>query len=145
MGVRKSIILKLNDHKKTTIQPIIKKYVRPGTSVNTDSHKSYLNLDKMVGVEPPYKHNVVCHKDAYVDPVTGAHTNHIECEWQKIKTKKRAMYGIARSKITSYTDEFLWRNEFGKIATKDTIATLDILFRQLGESHRNNEVMAGED
>ena len=55
------------------------------------------------------------------------------------------MYGIAKSKIISYTDEFLWRNEFGKIATGDTILTLDILFGQLGESYRNNEVIIPED
>ena len=88
---------------------------------------------------------MVCHSHAYVDPLTGVHTNHIEGEWQKIKTKKRAMYGIAKSKIISYTDEFLWRNEFGKIATGDTILTLDILFGQLGESYRNNEVIIPED
>jgi hypothetical protein len=54
-GKRRAIIETLKDHKKTTIQAFIRRNILPGTSVFSDGHKSYVGLEKMKGINPPYK------------------------------------------------------------------------------------------
>ena len=52
---RRIVVKPLSDKKKPTIHSFIKKYVASGSTVHTDAHKSYLGIEKMAGVEPPYQ------------------------------------------------------------------------------------------
>ena len=54
-GKRRAIIETLKDHKKPTVQAFIRRNILPGTTVYSDGHKSYIGLEKMKGINPPYK------------------------------------------------------------------------------------------
>jgi hypothetical protein len=57
-------------------------------------------------------HKTVNHKRHFVDPVTGATTNHIESLWQKAKMPHKARYGTHRSTLNSHMISFVWRQNF---------------------------------
>lgn len=92
---------------REVILPIILQHVRPGTTVTTDLAKIYDNLS-----EYGYFHLRVNHKRNFVDPITGATTNHVESQWQKIKQFHKERYGTARNTLQSHLDEFLWHQRF---------------------------------
>jgi len=57
----------------------------------------------------PYIHQMVNHKENFVDPDTGANTQRIERHWRDFKTKKLQSNGIPRSKVDVYITEYIWR------------------------------------
>ena len=63
-----------------TLLCIIKEYIEPGTTIISDYWKAY----DCPGSES-YTHLKVNHKLNFVDPKTGAHTNHIERHWRDAK------------------------------------------------------------
>ncbi|KCZ75709.1 hypothetical protein H311_03308, partial [Anncaliia algerae PRA109] len=79
-----------------------------GTLIVTDCHASYRNLN-IYG----YEHLTVNHSRNFVDPISGATTNHIESMWQKLKQTSKARYGTARTTLDSHIFEFLWRKKYG--------------------------------
>ena len=60
----------------------------PGCVINTDGARVYNALNNM-----NYTHNVVKHKDHFVDPNTGHHTNWIEGFWGNLKMKIKSIRG----------------------------------------------------
>ena len=62
---------------------------------------------------PLYQHLTVNHSLNFVDPTTGACTNHIESVWQKAKQKHKQRYGTHRELLHTYLAEFMWRQRFG--------------------------------
>jgi hypothetical protein len=44
-----------------------------------------------------------------VDPETGSHTQTIESSWNSCKKKKCANYGIKRTFIPQYLNEYIWK------------------------------------
>jgi ISXO2-like transposase domain len=81
------------------------------STIATDQHKTY----EILGHLPQFAHYQVNHKENYVDPATGRHTQRIESEWQKLKEKvvKRA-YGVSRKQLQSYLDRHAWMFQFGE-------------------------------
>ena len=77
-----------------------------------------------IPVIPPYIHQSVNHTMHFVDPLTGAHTNHVENYWKNLKMKFKAMSGTDRELIPSYIDEHNWRQFNGK---KTLVAHVNIL------------------
>jgi transposase-like protein len=65
---------------KATLLPIIKRWIKPGTTIISDLWKSYDCL-KNEG----YNHLTVNHSKNFKDPVTGACTNRIESTWRAVK------------------------------------------------------------
>ena len=55
------------------IIPTITRHVRPGCTINTNGARVYNALNNM-----NYIHNVVIHKENFIDPTTGHHSNWIE-------------------------------------------------------------------
>jgi hypothetical protein len=53
-----------------------------------------------------YTHMTVKHTENFVDPVSGAATNHVESEWQKFKMENKKRYGTQRTVIESYFSEY---------------------------------------
>lgn len=53
----------------------------PRTSILTDEWRTYKGQLSQYG----YSQYSVCHKRNFVDPETGAHTQHVECAWQNYK------------------------------------------------------------
>ena len=62
-----------------------------------------------IPVIPPYIHQSVNHTMHFVDPLTGAHMNHVENYWKNLKMKFKAVSGTDRELIPSYIDEHNWR------------------------------------
>ncbi len=58
--------------------PIIAHHARRGSSIISDEWRTYRNALPQLG----YRHYTVNHSVAYVDPETGAHTQHIERAWR---------------------------------------------------------------
>lgn len=89
--------------KKQTIQPIIKKSVKDGSTVITDEWKGYNRL------YAEFIHLRVNHsKDVYVDGI--AHTNNIDGFWSLLKRGIIGIYySVSEKHINRYVDEFAQR------------------------------------
>ena len=60
-----------------------------------------------------YVHRTVNHRQHFVSP-QGVHTNRIESLWAQCKYKFKRMYGMSRTFIPTYLDEFMWRRKRSK-------------------------------
>lgn len=65
---------------RSTLLPIIERWILPGTTVHSDFWKAYDCLDS-----EGYNHLKVNHSIEFVDAETGACTNHIEASWRVAK------------------------------------------------------------
>jgi transposase-like protein len=103
-----------------TLLPIIQAHTLPGTVIHSDQWRAYSQVTTLPNVA---SHSTVNHSLNFVDPVTGTHTQHVESYWNRVKTKFKRMKGCHEEKLTSYLDEFMWRERFGATA----IAAFDSL------------------
>jgi ISXO2-like transposase domain len=87
-----------------TLTPIIQRNIVAGTTIWSDMWAAYNNLPAA-----GYPHQTVNHTLRYVDPVTGCHTNDIESRWNACKSTLKAKWGVPRSSLPSYVDEYMWR------------------------------------
>lgn len=61
---------------RATLNPILQRVLLPGSEVHSDDWAAYRNLPRHV---PNVSvHRVVVHKDHFVDPRTGIHTQEVE-------------------------------------------------------------------
>ena len=49
------------------------------------------------------------HKENFVDPVTGTHTNWIEGFWGNLKMKLKSIRGSQQQMLDGHMDEFMYR------------------------------------
>ncbi|PIO74605.1 hypothetical protein TELCIR_03383 [Teladorsagia circumcincta] len=94
-----------------TLTNIILKFIRPGTTIMSDSWRAYSQLSRLPA---GYRHLTVNHMVNFVDPRTGAHTQNIESLWQKFKMVPKRKYGLNKKRYTDSIREFLWRRDFGE-------------------------------
>ena len=87
-----------------TIIPIITRHVANGCTINTDGAKVYKHLDYM-----NYVHNSVVHKNQYVDPITGHHSNWIENLWANLKIKLKSLRGSQGHMLDGHIDEYMYK------------------------------------
>ena len=87
-----------------TIIPIITRHVSPGCTINTDGARVYNALDSM-----NYTHNTVIHKENFVNPNTGEHSNWIENFWANLKIKLKSLRGSQKKMLDAQIDEYLYR------------------------------------
>ena len=109
------------DRRAETIMKVIKKYVRPGSIVYTDMFRSYINLERDLGLI----HFTVNHSINFVDSVTGVHTNTIEGTWAGMKfniSPRRRTNLLLRGCL----EEFIWRRMFGEDLWNALISALSI-------------------
>lgn len=62
--------------------PLILKHVHPGSVIISDEWRAYKRALSQFG----YKHYTVNHSRCFVDPTTGAHTQHLERAWLTYKS-----------------------------------------------------------
>ncbi|KCZ81350.1 hypothetical protein H312_01231 [Anncaliia algerae PRA339] len=98
---------------RETLIPIIQAYIRQGSVIISDCARVYDSL-RFEG----YTHFTVNHTEIFVDPITGATTNHVESKWQKLKEKCKSRYGTHRTILKSYLGEFMWCQRFGNSLSK---------------------------
>ena len=94
----------------STLLPIIKNFIRPGTTIISDCWRAYNCLDN-----ESYQHLTVNQTMNFVDPATAVAKKHVERLWHETKKNKREC-GIHTSTVDSYLSEFMWRQKFGKVA-----------------------------
>lgn len=111
------------NRKGETLLPLINEWCNPGTIIVSDGWAGYSNIRESLGLS----HEVVIHENHFVDPVTGIHTNNVECFWQRCKRKLKRMYGANREMLPSHIDEFLWRERHGKTVKERWENTLKLL------------------
>lgn len=89
-------------NRKTTLAPRVLANVTPGSTLYTDSLKSY------IGMQGVYTHHIINHAKAYVEGQV--HTNNIENFWSVLKRTLAGTYIAARpSHLDAYLDEQVFR------------------------------------
>ena len=89
---------------RMTLFPIIRRHVAPQTQINSDEAAVYFSLQ-----QEGYTHRTVKHKENYVNPIDGTHTNNIENFWVHLKNKIREMHGVKIEQLPLHLDEFMYR------------------------------------
>jgi transposase-like protein len=116
------LVLKLVPSRaRTTLIPIIKRHVRSGSTIYSDSWRAYV---QSLTTER-YHHYPVNHKNNFVDPQTGSHTQHIERYWQTIKGQVWRLRGNRTEKILKSHLKFIeWTYWLGKKTKKGIFGRL---------------------
>lgn len=97
-----------------TLLPVLQQHLRPGTTVWSDEWAAYQRVQQLSVVS---QYDSVNHSINFVDPNTGVHTQNVESYWNRVKTKFKRMKGVHDTMITSYLDEFMWRERHGRTAS----------------------------
>ena len=84
--------------------PLITRHVAPGSTINSDGAKVYKKLDQM-----NYIHKTCIHKDHFVNPIDGTHSNWIENVWSNLKSKIKSIRGSQNDMLDGHIDEYLYR------------------------------------
>ena len=99
-----------------TLIPIIQRHVIPGTTIVSDCWGAYNRLGEL-----GYVHRTVNYSRNFVDPVTGAHTNSVECLWSKLKYRNKKECGTSRRLLHTYLAEYQWRRLYGNNAFRNIV------------------------
>ena len=97
-----------------TLLPIFQSHVQSGAVVHSDEWRAYCRIQSQLGLQ----HHTVNHTIQFITP-TGVHTNHIESYWNRAKMKIKAMRGCTEDELSSYLDEFMYKERHGR--TPDNI------------------------
>ena len=95
----------LENVQQATIQPLIEKFIKPGTLVNTDEYNIYGRL-----TEWGYEHKTVCHaageyaRDEDGDGFCEVHVNTMEGFWSLLRSWLRPHRGISQERLPIYAD-----------------------------------------
>lgn len=85
-----------------TLLPLIKQYIKPGTTIMSDKWAAYNKLGEM-----GYKHLTVNHSKHFKDPRTGACTNLIEGLWRHVKNRLPA-YRRSKKDYLGYLAKYMF-------------------------------------
>lgn len=90
---------------RATLLPIITRHIAPHSTIHSDQANVYRTLRQING----YTHKTVCHKDNYVNPTDGTHTNNIECFWAHLKNHIKHLHGVDLTNLPIHLDEYCYR------------------------------------
>ena len=85
-----------------TLISIIQNYVKPGSTIHTNELLSYSRLGTL-----GYVHQTVDHSTNFVDLITGAYTQNIECSWAHYKSKYKRMHVTSSDLFPTYLIEYM--------------------------------------
>ena len=92
---------------RETLLPISQREVVAGSYIYSDQWAAYSNLG-----EHGFRHRAVNHSENFVDPVSNAHTQNIEREWEKLKGKLlRRMRGTSDRLRETHLNEFWYPSQ----------------------------------
>ena len=94
----------VDDVEAKTLQPLIKKQVTKGSTINSDTWKGYTGI-----ASKGYVHRLVKHSEGEYSDKKGTHINGLEGFWGYLKRKLVAKGGIRRDRLWLYLGEYVWR------------------------------------
>ena len=97
---------------RATLVPILQRVLLPGSEVHSDDWGAYRNLARYV--PNVTMHRTVVHKDNFVDPFSGVHTQQVESAWSQLKYHVKREKGIRRADIQDFLNEEMWRQWRGR-------------------------------
>lgn len=103
---RQIFVVAVENRCKETLLAVIKEKFLPGTTIISDCWKAYNCLK-----DEEYEHLTVNHSYNFVDPDTGAHTQHIERTWREVRANV-PRYGRKEDHFAGYLAEFFFRRKF---------------------------------
>lgn len=102
-----------------TLQPIIEKQVKKGSTICSDTWRGYTGI-ALKG----YVHRTVNHGKSEYSDKRGNHINGLEGFWGYLKRKLSAKGGIRKEKLHLYLGEYVWRYNHRKLNFKEQENTL---------------------
>jgi transposase-like protein len=93
----------VSNRKASTLLPIIRSVILPGTTVHNDEWSSYTSLSN---------NGTVNHSLYFKDPITGIHIQNIESYWNKHKYRIKRTKGMRYEFLPEYLNEWMWRERF---------------------------------
>lgn len=112
-----------------TLWPLIRRRVRRGTTICSDTWRGYTGI-----ATKGYVHRLVDHSRGYVAyPKSGYHINGLEGFWGYCKRRLAAKGGIRRARLPLYLAESVWRYNHRQLSLTQQVHDLMRLLIQ----HRN--------
>ncbi|KAK9873686.1 hypothetical protein WA026_023686 [Henosepilachna vigintioctopunctata] len=103
---KKIFLIPVPNRSKETLLEIINEWVLPGTTIMSDCWKAYDCLD-----DEGFLHQKVNHSKNFIDPDTGAHTQHVERMWRDVRNHV-PKYGRREHHFDSYLAEYYFKRRF---------------------------------
>jgi transposase-like protein len=104
----------VTDVSRATLIPLVKRYVRTGSTVLTDEWRGYNGLNRT------YTHDICDHSKKQYVSQSGATTNPIENYWSHVKrTVIGTYYHLSKKHITRYLSEFDFKFNYRDLKDND--------------------------
>ncbi len=100
----------VDDVEAATLLPLIRKQVRRGSTVCSDTFRSYTGI-----ATQGYVHRLVEHGKGEYSDGRGSHINGLEGFWGYLKRQLAAKGGIRRERLGLYLAECVWRYNYRKL------------------------------
>ena len=107
-----------------TLQPLITKQVKSGSTVCSDTWKGYTGI-----ATKGYVHRLVDHSTEFVNGK--AHINGLEGFWGYLKRRLVAKGGIRRQRLPLYLAEYVWKFNHRHLSKKLKIQRLLMLLKEV--------------
>lgn len=112
----------VDDTKARTLQPLITRQVKSGSTVCSDTWKGYTGI-----ATKGYVHRLVDHSKEFVNGK--AHINGLEGFWGYLKRQLAAKGGIRRERLWLYLGEYVWKYNHRKLSVRSQVNKLMMLLR----------------
>ena len=115
----------VDDVEAATLLPLIRRQVRKGSIVCSDTFRSYTGV-----ATQGYVHRMVEHGKGEYSDLKGTHINGLEGFWGYLKRQLAAKGGIRRERIGLYLAEYVWRYNHRKLPVDEQVKKLIKLLRK---------------
>jgi len=104
---KKGFLIPVRRRDRRTLLPLIENHIAQGSEIHSDEHGAYKCLRRL-----GWNHKTVKHKQNFVDPLTGAHTQGIESFWAGIKRQIRQVHGSQGDTRYERLHEAVYRHNY---------------------------------
>lgn len=116
----------VDDVESKTLQPLINKKVKKGSTICSDTWKGYTGI-----ATQGYVHRLVKHSEGEYSDSKGTHINGLEGFWGYLKRRLVAKGGIRRSRLDLYLAEYVWKYNHRNLSKKLKIKRLLTLLKEV--------------